>query len=84
MAFEILDLTEFLDNGIAAEAFFMEAARRFDWSRYEGKNVLVKGCGLSVVPPWAYMIITARLTRIARSIRYGNDHDNLVVYRQPR
>jgi len=82
MAFEILDLTEFLDDGIVSEVFFLSSVKRFDWNRYQGKRVLVKGCGSTIIPPWAFMVVTARLVPIARSVCYGNDHDNLQIFRR--
>lgn len=82
MAIEILDLTEFLDNGMVSEAFFLNSVEQLDWNRYQGKRVLVKGCGSTIIPPWAFMVVTARLVPIARSISYGNDHDNLQIFRQ--
>jgi hypothetical protein len=82
MAYEILDTAAFLDDGIITEARFIDAVAAFDWNRYESKKVLVKGCGSTILPPWAFMIITARLVPIAHSIRYGNDHDNIVICRR--
>jgi len=82
MAFEIIDLTEFLDNGMVSEAFFLNSVEQLDWNRYRDKRVLVKGCGSTIIPPWAFMVITARLVPIARSVSYGNDHDNLRIFRR--
>jgi len=60
----------------------MENIAAFDWSRYEFKSVLVKGCNTAIIPPWALMAITARLIPQAKSIRFGNEHDNVVVFRR--
>lgn len=59
----------------------MENIVGHDWEQYRDKRVLVRGCGDMIVPPWAYMAITARLAGIARSVRYGNEHDNILVYK---
>lgn len=82
MAYEILDTAGFLRDGIINEARFDNAVAAFDWNQFEGKKVLIKGCGSNILPPWVFMTITARLVPVARSIRYGNDHDNIVVYRR--
>ena len=84
MIFEALDPQLFTDNGMFAEDDFVRRAAAYDWSRFEDKNVLVRGCGGAPVPPWAFMLLTARLVGLARSVRYGNEHDHIVVYRAPR
>lgn len=61
---------------------FEQKIDAFDWSKFGGKKVLVRGCGSMIIPPWAYMLITARLQPYAKSIRYGNEHDHIVVYRK--
>lgn len=60
---------------------FLRLAEQFDWEKLRGKKVLVRGCS-TVVPPWAYMYITARLMGLAESIRFGNEHDNIVIVRK--
>ena len=41
-----------------------------------GVNMLIvmpiKGCSQANVPTWAYLIITARLTKYAKNIYYGD------------
>lgn len=80
MALIPLDPKEFTDNGRFTEDGFLAVVAGHDFARFAGKHVLVRGCGLPI-PPWAYMHLTARLVGVARSIRYGNEHDNIVVYR---
>ena len=81
MTFAIVDIEPFLDNGMFRQDHFLTEIDRADWAQYTGRKVLVRGCGSAVVPPWAYMVITARLTGIAASVRYGNEHDHVVVHR---
>jgi hypothetical protein len=76
----ILDMTYFLHNGVIAEAAFYEKVQAFDWELFRDHPVLVKGCGTTIIPPWAFMVVTSRLTPIARSIRYGNEHSSLAIY----
>lgn len=81
MAFKTLDPIEFLEDGFFSEDIFLEKADKFNWDKFSGKKVLVRGCSL-VVPPWVYMYITSKLIPMAHSIRYGNEHDNMVVFRK--
>jgi hypothetical protein len=81
MTYEILDPGEFLVEGMFRQDQFLEKADAFTWDRYRDKKVLVRGCTSTVIPPWAYMLITARLANVARSVRFGNEHDNIVVLR---
>ncbi len=81
MAFEIVDPEEFLEEGMFRQEQFLRKADAFAWDKYRDKKVLVRGCDSTIIPPWAYMMITARLANIAQSVRFGNEHDNIVVLR---
>lgn len=81
MSFSILNPSDLLDNGIFKEDAFLANVENIDWSLYQDKKVLVRGCTSAIIPPWAYMVITAKLSSIAKSIRFGNEHDHIVVYR---
>jgi hypothetical protein len=81
---EVVEPEQFLNNGIFSEDTFLQKAGEYDWGRYQGKKVLVRGCQSTIIPPWVYMYITGKLAGIARSVRYGNEHDNIVVFRMPR
>lgn len=82
MAFTSLNPDQFTEQGIFAEDTFLALIDQQDWSQFTDKKVLVRGCGSALIPPWAYMVITSRLMPFARSVRYGNEHDNLVIYRK--
>ncbi len=81
MIYTVVDPAGFLQSEMFRQDEFLEGLRQYDWGRLAGKKVLVRGCGDTVTPPWAYMAIAARLVGIARSVRYGNEHDNVIVYR---
>ena len=81
MNFSILDIKDLLNDGIFKEDAFVQATESLDWSLYQDKKVLIRGCSSSIIPPWAYMLLTAKLTPIAKSIRFGNEHDHIVIYR---
>lgn len=77
---DILDLSQFIDNGIVAEAAFFEKVERFDWEQYRDKRVLVKGCGTTIIPPWAFMTVAAHLSQVAKRVHYGNEHSSIAVF----
>lgn len=76
----ILDMHTFLDDGMATEAGFIDKVAAFDWESLRDKVVLVKGCGTAIIPPWAFMAVTARLTEVARRISYGNEHSAIPIF----
>lgn len=84
MTFTIVEIEQFLDDGMFREDAFITAVDAHDWSQYEDARVLVRGCGSAIIPPWAYMIIATRLVNHAQSIRFGNEHDHVVVHRSRR
>lgn len=80
----ILDMHTFLEDGVATEAGVLDKVASFDWDSLRGKAVLVKGCGTDIIPPWAFMLITARLTEVARQISYGNEHSAMPIFTRVR
>lgn len=84
MSFEVVDPVDFLTDGMFMEDAFLAKADTFDWSQFSGKKVLVRGCSVAIIPPWAFMYFTAKLTPHAQSVRYGNEHDNVVIFRLPK
>ncbi len=81
MAYSVIDPAEFLTDGILREEGFLQKVQAYDWERLRGQAVLVRGCTSTIIPPWVYMIITSHLSGVARSVRFGNEHDNIVVHR---
>ena len=82
--YSVVDLRDFLTGGMFRQDDFLANIAGHDWNRHRDRRVLVRGCGDIPIPPWAYMAIAARLVGIARTVRYGNEHDNLVVYRSEK
>ncbi len=81
MAYSIIDPEHFLSDGVFLERNFLEKAEKFDWEQYRNKQVLVRGCNSAIIPPWAFMYISGKLAPLAKTVRFGNEHDNIVVYR---
>lgn len=84
MAFHILDPLDLLENKLFFEDKFVSAVEEYNWESFRNQKVLVRGCNSALIPPWAYMMITAQLSGLAQSVRYGNEHDHIVIYRAPR
>ena len=81
MGFAVVDPAVFLSEPVFRQDDFLSGVAAHDWNQYRDKAVLVRGCGEVLTPPWAYMVIASRLAGLARSVRYGNEHDHVMVYR---
>ena len=68
---EIISLDDFLDDGILVEKTFRKKIEKVNWDKYLKKKVLIKGCASVPIPTWAYMILTAELTKYAKQIFFG-------------
>ena len=53
------------------EVLFLKNLWKIDATQYEGKRVVIKGCGEKKIPESAYAEITKILRPVARSIMYG-------------
>lgn len=68
---EVIDLNDFLSEGILKENNFKEKIKTINWGDYSNKKVLIKGCASVPIPTWAYMMLTAKLTLFAKQVLYG-------------
>lgn len=64
--------------------FYVRALENVDWSQYEGKPVVIKGCGSDVVPEMAYVRATQHLQTVARKLMYGEPCSSVPLWRRPR
>lgn len=71
-------------DDVFREDDFLKKVVEVDWSEYQDQSVLIRGCQGVVVPPWAFMYLTGQLAPFARVVRYGNEHDHIVVFRAAR
>ena len=81
MALNIIDPSDFLPDGIFRQDAFISNVDRFDFGALKEKRVLVRGCQSTVIPPWAFMYLTGKLVPYAKTVLFGNEHDNVVVFR---
>ena len=64
------------------EVLFLKNLWKIDSKEYEGKRVVVKGCGEKKIPAAAYAEITKILRPVAKSIMYGEPCSTVPVYKK--
>lgn len=70
----IVDLEPFLFGGlILREKHFRQEVKDFDWDAYQGADVGIICSVDTIVPTWAYMLISSRLNGIAASVTVGDE-----------
>jgi len=72
---EILELKDFAQDGVFFEDYFDTQFQTYDWQRFDDKAVRVSNCGLNVVPGWVYLTVGIELSRRARKIFFGDNHN---------
>ena len=79
---ENISLDDFLTDGIIKEKDFRETVSLTDWSQFENKRVIIKGCSKATIPTWAYLIITANLSKYAKRIYFGEPCSAIDIYKK--
>ena len=64
------------------EVLFLKNLWKIDPAAYEGKRVVVKGCGEKEIPASAYAEITRILRPVAKSIMYGEPCSTVPIYKR--
>ena len=77
-----INLDDFLTEGIIKEKDFREKVSLIDWKKYQDQKVIIKGCSKATVPIWAYLIITANLTKYAKRIYFGEPCAAINIYKK--
>ena len=81
---ETILLDDFLDNGIIREKSFREKISSMDFSLFNQKKVIIKGCAGVAVPTWAYLIIVANLSQVADKIYFGEPRHAVKIFSRSR
>jgi hypothetical protein len=72
----LLDIADQLYEGlILREKDFREWVKNTDWSVYKDKNVAVWCSVDAIIPTWAYMLLTTRLSPFAHTVVFGTLED---------
>jgi hypothetical protein len=68
-----VDVAQWLEEGlILREKPFREAVNSFDFSTYKNHFVALYCSTDAIVPVWAYMLLTSKLTGLAQEIVFGD------------
>jgi hypothetical protein len=72
----LLDISQWLDEGLVLrEKNFRQVVDSFDWTVFQNALVALYCSTDAIVPVWAYMLISSKLTGIAAKITLGNLED---------
>lgn len=77
-----IDIKDQLFMGmILKEKDFRAWVKEQDWSQYNEKNVGL-GCSVdAIIPTWAYMLISSKLSGVAANVFYGSENEfNAVLW----
>jgi hypothetical protein len=61
---------------------FEKALDELDMSRFEGGRVMVKGCGDIRIPESAFITLTRKLSKVAKSIMYGEACSSVPIFKR--
>jgi len=64
------------------KALYGSALEKIDYAAYQDKRVVVKGCGDISVPESAFVAFTAELSKVAKSIMYGEACSTVPVFKR--
>jgi hypothetical protein len=71
-----IDLKDFLFEGlILKEKDFREKINSLDTALYNSAFVYIYNSAEAIVPLWAYFLLTAKLTGVAKKVVFGNRED---------
>lgn len=68
----------------AMSQIFRQKIDQTDWTKYEGRFVLLKGCSKMDVPADVYMYATKKLLPHVKKLMYGEACSNVPIYRKRR
>src|SRR5690606_30260340 len=69
----LYDLKDNLFEGlILKEQDFRNFLKTNEWSRYKDKYVAITCSADAIIPTWAYMLLTSRITPYAKKVVAGN------------
>jgi hypothetical protein len=61
---------------------FTKALSRIDFNAYANERVVVKGCADIDIPVFAYVEITKQLSKVAKSIMYGEPCSTVPIFKR--
>ena len=74
--FEVIDLKNWLkDEFILIESDFREKIKSFNWEVLKEKTVLIQCSNDAIIPHWAYLLISSKLTEFEIKKFIGNQNE---------
>lgn len=70
------------DAAIVKQEAMVMAIAGIDLSLYQDKRIVLKGCGEMPIPQTAYVLATAKLRPVVKSIMYGEPCSTVPIYKQ--
>ncbi len=72
----------FGDKDEVLRILFLESIKNIDYSEYIDQRVVVKGCGEVFIPEAAFVSFTTALSKVAKSIMYGEPCSTVPVFKR--
>jgi len=66
------------------KSYFQEKIAALDFTQYEDKRVVIKGCSDEPVPEFAYVELTKRLVTVTKSVMYGEPCSTVPVFKKDK
>ena len=85
VASKLTEVARSIISGTPEEAFkqvFIQNIHQVNAAPFEGKRVVVKGCGDGPVPEYAYAEISIKLLPVVKSLMYGEPCSSVPVYKR--
>lgn len=72
----LIDIKDYLYQGlILREKEFRSFVKEHDWTQYKDGNIAINCSSEAIIPVWAYMLVTTKLTPYAKNIVLGTLDD---------
>ncbi|MFA0962374.1 DUF2480 family protein [Roseivirga sp. BDSF3-8] len=72
------------DLAALEQSLFQDVIQKIDFSQFQDKKVVVKGCSKLDVPSYAYVEVARRLTPYVSSLMFGEPCSTVPLYKKPR
>lgn len=72
----------FGDEAYVRQVLFEQELQQLDYSQYQNERIVVKGCGDIYIPESAFVSFTASLSKVAKSIMYGEPCSTVPVFKR--
>ena len=74
-----IDLSDWLDGGVIKEVFFRKKLDLFDIGPFEGAYVYINCSRNAIIPPWAYLLIQAKLRNFAKEVFFCEKQTMMII-----